>query len=444
MFNKLVSLLSGGIKFVREQPQFLLTLSLVIIIPIAFLFSAAQFKEAGRANQDRLEKDRIGILHDVFASLVSTTDDIDVIQKEISKLVALNPDITIFRLSKLEGDDIVPVAAYREDIIGIPDNADIYRLAYTQVNESIVIELMRNDVRYIQGVRRIAVLEDDYFVLTETSRAATDALFSQREQRANIILFFVVIVVMLLVLRHVFLVNYSYLYQEAKKAIETKDLFTNMIAHELRAPLTAIRGYASLIHENDSLDETIKEQGKRIELSAERLILIVNDLLDVARIQSGKLSVTKEKLNISKVIVAVIEEQESSAQKKHIALTHEGATAPVFVTGDTKRLHQALTNLVSNAIKYTPEGSIEVSLEDRKDRVEVRIKDTGMGIEAKDQKALFAPFFRVESDDVSAITGTGLGMWITKQLVELMDASIAVESIKGIGTHVVVTLPKNS
>lgn len=109
---------------------------------------------------------------------------------------------------------------------------------------------------------------------------------------------------------------------------------------------------------------------------------------------------------------------------------------------DGKRLHQAFTNLVSNSIKYTKEGKIEITLEDKNKVYEIRIKDTGMGIAAKDQKNLFAPFYRVENDDVSQITGTGLGMWITRQLLELMGAKIEVESIKGVGTHIVVTINK--
>jgi signal transduction histidine kinase len=97
---------------------------------------------------------------------------------------------------------------------------------------------------------------------------------------------------------------------------------------------------------------------------------------------------------------------------------------------------------VSNAIKYTQNGAIELSIEEKSAYIEVRVKDTGMGISAEDQKKLFAPFFRVANEDVSKITGTGLGMWITKQLIELMGATIGVESIKGVGTHIVISIPK--
>ena len=228
-----------------------------------------------------------------------------------------------------------------------------------------------------------------------------------------------------------------------KHANEMKDLFTNMIAHELRAPLTAMRGYASMIMEKMDISHEVKLSATRIEQSASRLSLIVTDLLDVARIQSGKLSMRSERVNITEVINSVIDAMRIVAQEKHITIESDTRVAPTYIQGDEKRLYQAFINLVSNAVKYTKAGAITVSLEERTDRVEVRVKDTGVGMSAEHQKQLFAPFFRIENTETEGTVGTGLGMWITKQLVELMNGSIAVESIKGVGTHVVVTLPKS-
>jgi signal transduction histidine kinase len=209
----------------------------------------------------------------------------------------------------------------------------------------------------------------------------------------------------------------------------------------LRAPLTAMRGYASLIRERKDVHENVRVSAERIEQSSDRLILIVNDLLDVARIHSGKLSIRSERTNIRAVITQVVDAMRMVASEKHIAL-NASVPGDVYIQGDEKRLYQAFTNLVSNAIKYTKAGSIEITLEELSNRVEVRVKDTGAGISAANQKQLFAPFFRVENSDTAGTVGTGLGMWITKQLIELMHGSIGVESIKGVGTHVVVTLPK--
>jgi signal transduction histidine kinase len=170
----------------------------------------------------------------------------------------------------------------------------------------------------------------------------------------------------------------------------------------------------------------------------------VSDLLDVARIQSGKLKIEQGTIHLSGTIRSVIESLHPTAKEKQITLVIDDVYGNLAIPGDEKRFYQALTNLVNNAIKYTKEGTITISLMKHADRIELRVKDTGMGISSENQKNLFAPFFRVEGQETSMITGTGLGMWITKQLIDLMGGSIGVESIKGVGTHVVVTFPFQS
>lgn len=439
------SVLKNGLAYIKEHPQLLFTLVLIIVVPFAFLWSGQQFLHASKENQERLEKDRIGLMHDVFASYLRAVDfNAPRVQKELEALAALNPDITKFRVAEDTEAGVIPLAALDTGIVGVAgEDGSAYRIAQIHEGESIISPRVEDGRRYWQSFRLVvSEADEEYYIFTETSLEGLDALFAARVRTAYYWLFGLLAVVLFLIVRHVRLIDYSYLYREAKRANETKDLFTNMITHELRAPLTAMRGYASMIQEQEALPEEVKEEAQRIEESSERLILIVNDLLDVARIQSGKLSVTKEDVDVSEIVISVVEEQEASAREKHIELAHEGAKSEVRIQGDEKRLHQALTNLVSNAIKYTKQGSIEVSLTDRRDRVEIRVQDTGMGIAAEDQKELFAPFFRVESGDVSEVTGTGLGMWITKQLIELMGGSIGVESIRGVGTHVVITLPR--
>jgi signal transduction histidine kinase len=192
-----------------------------------------------------------------------------------------------------------------------------------------------------------------------------------------------------------------------------------------------------------SHDDVSREQSHRIADSAERLILIVNDLLDVARIQSGKLSLNLSQAPVSAIVANVIADMQVVASKKGTSLQVQPQGTQYEAYGDANRLQQALINIVSNAIKYTEKGNIQVVLQETRTKIVIRVQDTGMGISSEDQKELFAPFFRVAGETMSTITGTGLGMWITKQFIEMMGGSIGVESIKGVGTHVVVTLPKN-
>lgn len=438
--------LHSGVEYIQKHPQLLMTLLLMIVIPVAFLVSGQQFLTAARENQERLEKDRVGIIQDMLASFLNATDfNHERIQHELEYLASLNPDITKLRIAKREGSLIRVVAALdHESINTLLDDASAktYRIGNASPNESFISPLAYEGVRYWQSFRLVQQeSSDDYYIFMETSLAHIDALFASRIRTAYYWLIGLVVFILLLVVRHVRIIDYGYLYRETKKANEMKDLFTNMIAHELRAPLTAMRGYASMIREQKQFDESTRVHATRIEESASRLVLIVSDLLDVARIQSGKLSVANESVPVAEVITGVVEALSVSAKEKGVTITHEGVHTDVHVLGDEKRLFQAFTNVVSNAIKYTKQGSITIGLEERSDRVEVRIKDTGMGISAENQQKLFAPFFRAEGDAMAGITGTGLGMWITKQLIELMGGSISVESIKGVGTHVVVVLP---
>lgn len=444
MISRILYIIQHALKHIKEHPQIVLVLVLIFIIPLLFLYSGQQFLDAGRQNQDRLQKDRVGLLQDTFASILySSNFNVGIIQKEIVRISEINPDIVYFKVVRLEGRDMINLASLQPDQIGRKEEyVDLYRNAAVRLDESIIFELDQPDGRIWLVYRALENPDGNlYFIFTQISLSAIDKSFKIEERRALRSLIFIYIFILALVYWHIRLTDYRYLYIKAQKANEMKDLFTNMIAHELRAPLTAIRGYASMTEETLTNPEH-KKYVSRIRDSSERLLAIVNDLLDVARIQSGKLSIDKEVFDASEIVMAVTDELRVLASEKGMKLYHTGAISTHLIVGDRKRLHQALTNLVSNSIKYTKGGDIELTIEDKIMTVEIRVKDTGIGMSSEDQKKLFAPFFRVNNDDVSKITGTGLGMWITKELLELMDAKISVESIKGVGTHVVVRLNK--
>jgi signal transduction histidine kinase len=444
MISKLLFAFEKSVVYIKENPQIKLALMLVIILPLAFLYSGNAFLEAGRANQDKLQRDRIGLLHDSFASLLEATDfDVNLAQNQIIKITNQNPDLTKFKIVEQVGRDFVVIASADTTEIGVFETEiDIYQVAAVRFDESIIIPFSTDTERLWQSVRSIADNRTNYFILTENSFISVDNYLSKREQEAYYILVLVYLLVLLIAYWHIRTTDYKHLYKEAQRAIKTKDLFTNMIAHELRAPLTAIRGYASMLEDTNQITGEQKDYPRRIHLSAERLIEVVNDLLDVARIQSGKLKISKSQILLSEVVEAVIAELNSSATEKGLELKSE-VDASLSLEVDPKRLQQILTNIISNSIKYTKTGSITIVSTQKRFKTEIRIQDTGMGINAEDQQHLFAPFYRVENEDVSKITGTGLGMWITRQFVELMGGKISVESIKGVGTHVVLVFEKH-
>lgn len=443
MKNRVLGSIMQGFSYVREHPQLLFVFVLIILMPLVFLYSGQQFLDAGRANQDKLEKDRIGSMEDALAALLKGTKfDHKLAETTLRSIALQNPDITDYSVAKEEYGDIIPFVASASSSLNVPvANGDLYREAAVRTDTSIIFESYENGIRYWSTYRAIEGEDGIHFLYLRFSMQDIDALFAAREESAYFSLIFIFCFLLALAYWHIRLTDYRFLYMQAKQASKMKDIFTNMIAHELRAPLTAIKGYAAMLEEH-SKDNEQKKYSTRVRESAERLIAIVNDLLEVARIQSGKLKIEASEYDIVPIITAVLDELRVSAEEKHISLIFEKGGAHVALI-DPKRLHQALTNLVSNAIKYTESGSISLSLEDKHAFVELRVKDTGMGISADDQKNLFAPFFRVQNAEVEQITGSGLGMWISKQFVELMNGSIDVESIKGVGTHIVVKLPRS-
>jgi signal transduction histidine kinase len=436
-----------GIEHIAKHPELAMTIFLVLFIPASFLVSGQQFLTAARSNQERLELDRIGMMHDVFSAYMTAVDfDTERLQEEIFNLKSDNPDITAFRIAHDEGRDIRIVASLSDAEIGsLAVDADAYRYAYTNPDETFILPYAKGGIRYWQSYK---LVEKEgfptHYLYIETSLEHIDTLFAARIMSAYYWLIVLLVIIIYLLIRHVRLIDYAYLYRETKKANEMKDLFTNMIAHELRAPLTAMRGYASMIRERGTIDDTTRKNAIEIENASGRLVTIVSDLLDIARLQSGKMHIEKTTVHLTGLIHSVVEALKPSADEKNITLKVDDAHRSVEVSADEKRLFQVFTNILSNAIKYTNDGSITISIAEIHERVEVRVKDTGMGISSENQKKMFAPFFRVEGDETASITGTGLGMWVTKQLVELMDGSIGIESIKGIGTHVVVTLPSKA
>jgi signal transduction histidine kinase len=444
MDSSLLTYIRQSFTYVKQHPQILFALMLLFVIPLLFLYTGQQFLEVGRYNQDRLQKDKVGVIHDALVALAEATSiNLPVIETQMRTLATNNPDIIDLQLLTITPEGVTPLIALDQTAIGIPEtNAKPFSTAQLSTNESVIFEANENGVRYWYGYRSFTGADDTtYFLYTKQSLAGIDQLMASREFSAYVRLLLVYIFLLILAVWHIRLTNYRYLYTEARQAIETKDLFTHMIAHELRAPLTAIRGYASLLKEHLT-DTEPKEQAARIETSSERLIAIVNDLLDIARLQSRKLEVSYSAVDLNSVITEVVNEFTPIATAKDCRVLWTASESVQSIYADQKRVHQILTNIISNAIKYTEHGIISVTTEAHRSTIEVRVKDTGTGISSIDQKKLFAPFFRTQDAEASTTTGTGLGMWITKELIELMGGTIGVESMQGVGTQIVMTFPR--
>ena len=212
-----------------------------------------------------------------------------------------------------------------------------------------------------------------------------------------------------------------------------KDDFVSIASHELRTPMTAIRSYAWMaLHKSDvPLSEKVEKYLVRILISTERLINLVNDLLNVSRIEAGKIEISTESLDLIPVIKDVVDEvyySKSVAKDVQFVILEEPIPK---VLADPERLREVLLNLMGNAVKFTQAGGkVTIGFFTDGKVVETSIKDTGMGISKDDLGRLFQKFGKLDSSFVSFSTsgGTGLGLYITKGLVELMQGKIWAES----------------
>lgn len=221
---------------------------------------------------------------------------------------------------------------------------------------------------------------------------------------------------------------------ELRKTSEAKTAFLSNLSHELRSPLNTIIGFAQLMGRDKHLKQEHHETLHTIMRSGEHLLNLINDVLSLAKIESGKLTLSKRLFNTKELLNSIYNMFKLRAEAKAIALKFSISEAfPAYVFGDENKLQQVLLNLLSNAIKFTDQGSVSLLADWVNGQAKFIISDTGVGIEEQDINSMFLPFFQTET--ASKITGsTGLGLAISRSLVKLMGGDINVSSNVGKGT----------
>jgi PAS domain S-box-containing protein len=219
-----------------------------------------------------------------------------------------------------------------------------------------------------------------------------------------------------------------------------KDDFVASVSHELRTPLTSIRGYLELVRDDGGLDEEQERMLAIVDRNAARLLRLVSDLLFVAQLDAGTLTLERERVDLAALAGEAIEAARPRADGASVEL--ELDADQVIVDGDRSRLGQVFDNLLSNAIKFTPAGGrVRVSVAPDGRVVRIAVADTGMGIPEEECGRLFERFFRTSSATRAAVPGTGLGLTIVQAIAESHDGRVSVESRVGEGTTFAVELP---
>ena len=443
MNNRFIEGLRKSLHRIKENPQLAYTLAVACIIFIAFVFIASRFTSIALDAQDRLVNVRIGSIQDAFSVLASDKiNDAHFLQQKITALAAINPTIKTFEVIQVATPDPIIIASLDQSEIGKastnPNDALLFTLAHSDPTRSFTVEDTLSGERAYKTVRFIQSTSSSVqaFVLTHESLSAADKSINDSIRTSILIFIGIILSIMFLFFRHSRIIDYTTLYKKLKEIDSLKDDFISMASHELRTPLTLIRGYAESIKEEGN--EATQKYSIIIDDAAKQLDSLVADILDVSRIEQGRMNFSLAPLDLGAVIHKYVDRYEVTAKEKGLALTLS-IESGVTITADESRLGQVLVNLVGNAIKYTKQGSVTVSLTRDEFHAFIRISDTGIGISATEQKNLFQKFYRVKNKDTEGIAGTGLGLWITAEILRKMNAGISVESIQNKGTDFIIT-----
>ena len=231
----------------------------------------------------------------------------------------------------------------------------------------------------------------------------------------------------------------------AEKANTAKTEFLSSMSHEIRTPLNAIVGFSNMLLEDKTLPDSAKDEVNDIVMASDNLLEIVNGILDISKIEAGKLEIVNTEYDFNKVTTELIALTKGRLGDKPIELiTKIDDTIPRVLYGDASRLKQICVNILTNAVKYTKEGSITFSINSiiKNDvcRLIISVEDTGIGIKQENINKLFNKFERLDLEDNVTIEGTGLGLAITKKLVDLMHGKIVVQSVYGKGSKFTVSI----
>jgi signal transduction histidine kinase len=231
----------------------------------------------------------------------------------------------------------------------------------------------------------------------------------------------------------------------AEAASKAKSEFLATMSHELRTPLNAIIGFSEFL-----MDETIRPSEpakvtgylKAIHESGHHLLAVINDILDHSKAEAGRLEVSEEEVNVEEAIAAALRVVAPRARSGGLEITTTIAPGLPLLRGDTRLLRQILLNLLSNSIKFTPSGGkVEVAVREDNGGIEIRVRDTGIGMKAEDIPKAFEPFRQIDNRFIRKYQGTGLGLSLVKAMIEAHSGTIGVQSAPGAGTTVTICFP---
>lgn len=434
--------------FLKDNKQVIYSIALMVVIPGILIFNTWVFSEHFKdvVNMS-LQNKAINVGEAFNAGVADKIDSLEEVQLFVNNWKYFNEDTKSLDVLLFENGSFRKIASMNQsESVGEIDNNYSYFLSWNEDNPVAqkVFEsghtywLVTMPLQNFQGENKaiLSIKVSADMVSTKLAMALGDSFW---------ILLLGVIFIVLLLLVNSNLFEYSILYNKIKEVDKMKDEFISMASHELRTPVTIIKGYIEMMLEESSkngLDKSAKDYLTIINSSTKRLGDLIEDLLNVSRIEQGRLKIEMKDFKIIPIIDSTIKEINPQAKEKGLSLNFiYDDKVNDLIKIDEDKLKQILINIIGNSIKYTEKGSIDVKISNKNNNLILAIKDTGIGMSAKARSRLFEKFYRVINDKTENIVGTGLGLWITKQIVEAMKGTISIDSIESVGTQVTIEFP---
>ncbi len=438
--------------FSGEKKQLFFLVALAVLIPTVLFFNTYYNVEALKSIIQRvMEEKAVSIENLIGASCQDIFNNPQQLQDRISQIVQNSSEINkVEVLIPIQNNSFKVIASSEKSSVGRQVSNLHYQIPWSR-SEAIKYHNSIEEPLDWQIVSPIYNQKNQKIGLVEM-----DLSFAQVEQAVNngikysyFFLLISIILVFLLFGTNNKIYREVILAQKIKEIDKMKDEFISMASHELRTPITVIKDYLEEIIKGNfgQINKEIQEPLQIVLTSSNRLSELIEDLLNVSRIEQGRIKINLVPIDIVPFVKNVIDQMKIHADKKNLKLVYQTPSETNIkippILADPDRLKQILINLIGNAIKYTFEGRVAVSIkyliQDK--LIEIKVSDTGIGMSAKDQEKLFEKFYRIRNKKTSDISGTGLGLWITKQLVELMSGRILVSSIEGRGSEFSLYFP---
>lgn len=439
------------LKLNQQRVELAYSIFLVILIPALIVGGTLWLTSHVKADFDQELRRKANLASEVFG--VSATNILaenspdasaKLLQQLIDQVRTQAPEIDQLSLVEPTGNGFTTIASSDATKVATPDTTIQTQLAWSknQAVASLIAAGEGADREWLVATPLTGIAGQPVALsIMRVNLQASDALIAGTLRSSFIGLAIMLAIIILLLLNHFRFVEYAELFRAQKDLNQMKDDFISIATHELKAPMSVIRGYLSMVLEEKDLSKNVHEMTTIAYDQTARLTRLVTDLLDVSRLEQGKTKYNLAPIKLPETITPMMHTFQVKAAEKKLSLAYAPPADLPAVMADPDRVSEIFTNLIDNAIKYSRTGAVTITHEAAGNILATTVADTGIGLTPDEVSHLFARFYRAKNDDTKDISGTGLGLWIIKQYAQAMGGDIVVESEKGKGSQFIVTLP---